>query len=168
MKITTSRYALIFDAGISFTLFSNASKDTWNNPKHAAATVTRTMLCNPLLRARALWHRSCSVRAVIRKYRFWCFVNSESGRTRLSCRDSETAVIERLPSDNLLLSLILVDGINASPSAKTGMGSHHLSTRQPFRRLRGGQRTWWSSVNVRWSADINFPKHFDEREQKCF
>ena len=28
-------------------------------------------------------------------------------------------------------------------------------------RLRGGQRTWWSSVNVRWSADINFPKHFN-------
>ena len=66
------------------------------------------------------------MRAVIRKYRFWCFVNSESGRTRLSCRDSETAVIERLPSDNLLLSLILVDGINASPSAKTRMGSQYL------------------------------------------
>ena len=127
MKITTSRYALIFDVGLSFILFSNASKDTWNNPKHAADTVTRTVLCNPLLRARALWHRSCSARAVIRKYCFWCFVNSESSRTRLSCRDSETVVIERLPSDNLRLSLILVDGINASPSAKTRMGSPHLS-----------------------------------------
>ena len=104
-----------------------------------------------------------AVCAVIRKYRFWCFVNSESGRTRLSCRDSETVVIERLPSDNLLLSLILVDGINASPSAKSRMGSQYLHSCPPAAgmRLRGGQRTWWSSVNVPWSADINFPKHFN-------
>ena len=44
---------------------------------------------------------------------------------------------------------------------KPGWGHTTLSTSQPFRRLRGGQRTWWSSVNVRWSADINFPKHFN-------
>ena len=65
-------------------------------------------------------------------------------------------MIERLPSDNLRLSLILVDGINASPSAKTRMGSHNLSASL---RLRGGQRHDGASSNVRWSADINFPKH---------
>ena len=79
-----------------------------------------------------------AVRAVIRKYCFWCFVNSESSRTRLSCRDSETVMIERLPSDNLRLSLILVDGINASPSAL-----HQDGVTPPVRQP---EVAWWTAT----------------------
>ena len=63
-----------------------------------------------------------AVRAVIRKYCFWCFVNSESSRTRLSCRDSETVVIERLPSDNLRLSSSLLMELMHHRLQKQGWG----------------------------------------------